>query len=309
MRKALLVGINKYSKLNELNGCVNDVIQMRDILTARYGFAGAEIKCLLDGDATLANMEAGLAWLAESGRGSGSEDVRVFHYSGHGSRTVDQNGDEPDGADEALCPIDYDSKGLLIDDKLRALYQRVPKESSLILCMDCCHSGTNNKPVDMSGRQISYRFVQPSEAVEAGIERAREKYLEEREGSVKKALREVMGHGPMSEEEFQKMYAAARAKFDGARSRYGDVNTREKNLLLAGCRDNQTSADARIGGAFHGAFTYHLADAIAHLPARATYREVMKLTAETLKKAGFEQIPQLEGRSSHKDSSLFSAIS
>ncbi len=308
MRKALLIGINKYPTPNELNGCVHDVEQMRDLLTTKYGFAPGEIKTYLDREATLANMKSGLAWLAETGPGAGKDDVRVFQYSGHGSQADDKNGDEPDGADEALCPVDFDTAGLLIDDQLRVLYERVPKESSLVLFMDCCHSGNNNKPLDLSGRHISYRFVEPSIAVQTRIELAREKYLEEREASVKKHLREVVSTGGISDEDFQRLYAEAQAKFDRGRSRYGDVNNRENNLLLAGCRDNQTSADAKIDHAFHGAFTFYFADALKSLPATATYRDVMKATATSLKKERYEQIPQLEGRASRKDRPLFTPV-
>jgi metacaspase-1 len=30
-----------------------------------------------------------------------------MHYSGHGTQIPDDDGDEADGMDEALCPVDY----------------------------------------------------------------------------------------------------------------------------------------------------------------------------------------------------------
>ncbi|HEY5190527.1 MAG TPA: caspase family protein, partial [Candidatus Deferrimicrobium sp.] len=54
MKKALLVGINRYPDPgNELKGCVNDVRQMADTLKSRYGFAGdGNMRILTDARAT-----------------------------------------------------------------------------------------------------------------------------------------------------------------------------------------------------------------------------------------------------------------
>ncbi len=79
LRKALLVGINAYPGA-PLRGCINDVNQMRELLTTCYGFAEADLKFLLDGDATLEGIKAGLEWLAQGG--ADPDAVRVFHYLG-----------------------------------------------------------------------------------------------------------------------------------------------------------------------------------------------------------------------------------
>jgi len=54
MKKALLVGINRYpDPRNELQGCVNDVRQMADTLKTRYGFPGdGNMRILTDARAT-----------------------------------------------------------------------------------------------------------------------------------------------------------------------------------------------------------------------------------------------------------------
>lgn len=50
--KALLVGINKYpDRRDRLNGCVNDVTEVRDMLTSVYRLSGENIRILLDGQA------------------------------------------------------------------------------------------------------------------------------------------------------------------------------------------------------------------------------------------------------------------
>ena len=47
-------------------------------------------------------------WLVS---GAQPNDSLFFHYSGHGSQTYDSDGDEVDGNDETICPVDYDSAG------------------------------------------------------------------------------------------------------------------------------------------------------------------------------------------------------
>lgn len=38
-------------------------------------------------------------------------DTVWIHYSGHGGRVEDQDGDEDDGYDETLIPVDFQRKG------------------------------------------------------------------------------------------------------------------------------------------------------------------------------------------------------
>ncbi len=108
MKKALLVGINRYPDPdNELKGCVNDVRQMAETLKSRYGFPGdGHMRILTDARATTKAILDGLAWLTA---GASPGDSLVFHYSGHGSQVPDKHGDETtDRLDEILCPYDLD---------------------------------------------------------------------------------------------------------------------------------------------------------------------------------------------------------
>ena len=45
-------------------------------------------------------------------------DVVFCHYSGHGGKVRDENGDEDDGYDETLIPLDYARTGQIVDDDL-----------------------------------------------------------------------------------------------------------------------------------------------------------------------------------------------
>ncbi len=107
MNKAVLVGVNKYKMEGaDLNGCVNDVTNVRDILLKYFGFIATEIQVLTDGRATKKNIMAKIGWLTAKAKAG---DRLLFHFSGHGSQIVDQDGDEPkDKMDEILCPHDMD---------------------------------------------------------------------------------------------------------------------------------------------------------------------------------------------------------
>src|SRR6266540_1330180 len=82
---ALLVGINNYKypdKVSSLEGCLNDVRDIRDILISkRYGFRAEDIHVLRNEEATRENIlkEFNTHLIAKANPG----DVVVFYYSGH----------------------------------------------------------------------------------------------------------------------------------------------------------------------------------------------------------------------------------
>lgn len=81
-----------------------------------------------------------LFWLMQ---GCQPGDSLVFHYSGHGSQQRNYNGDEADGYDETLCPLDFETQGMLVDDEINATIVRpLPHGAKLHAIIDACHSGT-----------------------------------------------------------------------------------------------------------------------------------------------------------------------
>lgn len=89
---------------------------------------------------TKRNIRDALRWLVE---GSQSGDSLVFHYSGHGSQVKDRDGDEVDGYDEALVPVDYQTEGRIVDDEINAAIVRpLPRGAVLHAVIDTCFSGT-----------------------------------------------------------------------------------------------------------------------------------------------------------------------
>jgi hypothetical protein len=157
-KKAVLVGINKYPAHMDadLSGCVNDVINMRNLLVEKYGFDPDNIRVLTDDRATKASIFARLEWLMDSNKG----DELVFHYSGHGSQVRDRNGDElNDDLDEILIPYDHDWDTPLLDDEIGEIFKKQPVGTNLTMLADCCHSGSISRAI--SKKKKKNRFLTP----------------------------------------------------------------------------------------------------------------------------------------------------
>lgn len=138
-KRALLVGINYTGTSSALNGCINDVDNIKGYLL-KNGYSSQNITILTDETAikpTRVNILAKLLELVVS-----DAKTLFFHYSGHGSYVRDEHGDETDGKDETLCPIDYRSAGMILDDEIRGILQCLNRNKSMTMILDCCHSGS-----------------------------------------------------------------------------------------------------------------------------------------------------------------------
>lgn len=141
-----LVGIDKYQdKRNNLNGCINDVKSMYDLLINQFGFEHDNIRMLTDHRATKKNIIKRIKWLINN---SIEGDELVLHYSGHGSQVRDRNGDElNDNLDEILCPCDMNWDDPLTDDILSNIFSKKPYGVFLTFICDSCHSGTMTREI------------------------------------------------------------------------------------------------------------------------------------------------------------------
>jgi hypothetical protein len=143
---AVIIGINYTGTKNELSGCINDANNIKQFLTVRCNYPQENIQLLADDNVSLpptkANILASFDTLVEKAVNEGYEELWLS-YSGHGSYVKDENGDEEDGCDETICPIDFSKSGLIIDDVIYSeLVAKLPKNVTLFGLMDCCHSGT-----------------------------------------------------------------------------------------------------------------------------------------------------------------------
>ncbi|GAA5826334.1 hypothetical protein JCM5353_003797 [Sporobolomyces roseus] len=146
-RKALCIGINYTGTSNALAGCHNDARNMSKWLCERQNYKQEDIVMLLDSresnsmsTPTRANILRAMQWLVKDAR---PNDALFFHYSGHGGTTKDLDGDEDDGNDETIYPVDFKQAGMIVDDEMNAIMvQSLPQGCRLTAIMDCCHSGS-----------------------------------------------------------------------------------------------------------------------------------------------------------------------
>lgn len=140
-QRALLIGNNYPNSSCPLNGCVNDVNDMREFLIATKGWSAADIE--VKTEATKIAMVQGLCGLALTSWTHGL-DIVYIHFSGHGTQVADKNGDETnDGLDEALCPSDYETSGMVTDDFLNSVIcSGFNPRTKVRAVFDACHSGS-----------------------------------------------------------------------------------------------------------------------------------------------------------------------
>lgn len=143
---ALLFGINYIGfgeESGELKGCVNDVRNMTNFLTHKAHFDVVE-QYTDEDDPTSVTGRAIIDKLEKLTKMSqeGNVDRVWVHYSGHGGGIRDRNGDERDGQDECILPVDYRTGGVITDDMLSAIIRQFHERTIVTMVFDCCHSGT-----------------------------------------------------------------------------------------------------------------------------------------------------------------------
>jgi metacaspase-1 len=256
--RALLFGLNYPGVPGcALSGCVNDVKNMAEFLAAAK--PGIQVRVVDDTAAPEACTRAGilreLGALVAAVNADPACNYVWIHYSGHGSYVRDTSGDEADGRDECLVPLDFRTAGVITDDALvGVLAGFTRKATKVVFVSDSCHSGTVC--------DLKYRWT-----------------------------------------------SATTATLDNARARAVTARV----VLLSGCLDTQTSADAfgvlettvsgrpEAGGALTGALLNvlrkeRLTDAFA----------VWRSVTAQLRTAGFQQRPLLTSSFNlAKDLSLF----
>lgn len=258
---ALLVGINQYPG-SPLQGCVNDIRAWLNLLTERFGVAPKDIHTLVDRQATRTAITSELQWLAGTGA-----DVCLFIYSGHGTRVLDRDGDEKwqhSGTryDQAIVPVDYNTAGFILDDDLGAIYWTFPKDTRLVVHLDSCFSAKSERGLLATLGALRAKHIQ------------------------KRTPRMLPPHLVPAH-----IWTGAR---DQVTAR-APIPRRDNLILISGCRDNETSADAYLNGRYRGAMSYMIEASLRALSPNANYSQVVTEARKRLAATGFSQIPQLSG--------------
>ncbi|KAI9361233.1 peptidase C14, caspase domain-containing protein [Zopfochytrium polystomum] len=299
MRRALFIGINYTYTEYPLAGCHKDVENMLAFFHARFPDV-QEVMVLTDEDGaapesmpTKDNLLAAMRWLVADARPG---DHFFFHYSGHGGQAKDDNGDEEDGMDETVMPLDFQENGEIHDDDLYDILARpLPKGSFLTAIFDCCHSGT------MMDLPYTYLLNQNNEVVRVNnFEAAGHKLMQ---GGLMWLTGDKQGAMAMAMEGF-KLFASGRHGRDdddegrdaGGEEGLAETSGKKKEtqgtvIQWSGCKDDQTSADTKIGNMPTGAMSWAFIKSINENP-HGSYLDALKRIRELLRDE-YTQIPQL----------------
>jgi len=284
-RKALFIGINYYGQNGELRGCINDVHNIKNFLSKNYRID--EVLVLTDDQTsnprkmpTRQNILAAFRWLRN---GAKSGDSLIFHYSGHGGSVKDTDGDEEDGMDETLIPVDYKQAGHIVDDEVHdVLVRGLPKGVRLTSIMDCCHSESILDLPYIYTVNGDLQIIETSKnegivtLVGAGTRFLLDGNKKKAITSIKEGMKHLMSSTSGGN-------SAAREKTIKTRSTEADV------IQFSGCRDSQTSADAQIGGEATGAMSYALITSLKKSK-NQNYTHLLK-EMRTLLNGKYTQIP------------------
>jgi hypothetical protein len=242
-KNALLIGCNYNNSNYQLNGCINDVNNLKSIIN-RTGFNNINI--LTDDTETKPNKSNILTELTKLLSNSNNNDLLFFSYSGHGSQLVDRNGDETDGRDEVMVPLDFN---VITDDELKTVIQTYLKPNvTLFALFDCCNSGTV--------LDLKYQYLDS-------------------------------------------------LNYDNYTENNKAIDTLGNVIMISGCTDNQTSADAFINNTSQGAMTWAFIESVNSKP-KLSWRELIQNMRKLLTNSQYTQIPQLStGQNFNIDTAIF----
>ncbi|KAK5659516.1 hypothetical protein OQA88_718 [Cercophora sp. LCS_1] len=303
-KKALIIGINYTGSDHQLNGCINDAMNVRDFLVQERGFpppGNGDMIVMTDEPEnegtpfypTNANILAAFQWLTSR---NGPGDTVWLSYSGHGGQVKDLEGERASGLDDTICPIDFETAGQITSDMLhRAIISPMHPEARLTILFDCCHSGSACE-LPFVYRPDAEGNINLLDTFKKGV------------GLVKAARGLMEGGLSMDKIDDAKMLLGGATDFFHSLRYGGSMQADDEGLapenfeenweaenkdvwMFSGCRDDQTSADTSIAGSATGAMSWAFMRTMREQPDQS-YVNVLQNTREALVKE-YSQVPQL----------------
>ncbi|KAJ9226710.1 hypothetical protein DTO027B5_1954 [Paecilomyces variotii] len=280
-RKALLIGINYLGQPNQLRGCINDVTQMSIFLHDVHGYRREDMVILTDdqrnpmSQPTKANILRAMRWLVQNAK---PHDSLFFHFSGHGGRTPDLDGDEDDGFDDVIYPVDFRVAGHIVDDDMHDIMVRpLLPGVRLTALFDACHSGT----------ALDLPFIYSTQGVlkEPNLAKEAAQDLISALASYEKG--DIGGMATTAIGFFKKaaIGTSARERCMITKTSPADV------VMFSGSKDTQTSADTFQAGEARGALTWAFINALKKYPQQSYLQLLNSLRGEL--HGRYTQKPQL----------------
>lgn len=253
-KRAFMVGISNYDtaltgyQWNNING-VEDVNLISPILKKQ----GFYLLTLLDEQATFDNITRQLsAFVSKTKKG----DVVYLHFSTHGQPVEDQNGDEKDGWDEAIVPIDaykiykkgtYEGKKHLLDDQLNKyvvkLREKIGPSGMLYVVIDACHAGTSSRANDETVRGTKVGFTANNKVFKPSITKKSHYKIE-------------------------------------ASTKWANV------LFIEACRPDQVNKEVKVGSKSYGPLSYNIARALSVKPISLNAKDFIEAIKASILKGG-----------------------
>lgn len=253
-KRAFMVGISNYDtaltgyQWNNING-VEDVNLISPILKKQ----GYYLLTLLDEQATFDNITRQLsAFVSKTKKG----DVVYLHFSTHGQPVEDQNGDEKDGWDEAIVPIDaykiykkgtYEGKKHLLDDQLNKyvvkLREKIGPSGMLYVIIDACHAGTSSRANDETVRGTKVGFTANNKVFKPSITKKSHYKIE-------------------------------------ASTKWANV------LFIEACRPDQVNKEVKVGSKSYGPLSYNIAQALSVKPISLNAKDFIEAIKASILKGG-----------------------
>ena len=243
-KRAFLVGISHYDtaltgyQWNNING-VEDVNLLSPILKKQ----GFQTTSLLDEQAIYDNIIRQLSSFIKSTK---KGDIVYLHFSTHGQPVEDLNGDEEDGWDEAIVPIDaykmykkgnYEGKKHLLDDQLneyvKQLRKKIGTKGFLYVVIDACHAGTSSRANDETVRGTKVGFTYNNKVFKPSIQ--------------KKSHYKIEANPKLS-----------------------------KVLFIEACRPDQVNTEIKVGDKRYGPLSYNIAQILSANTLSANSEEFLK---------------------------------
>ena len=253
-KRAFMVGISHYDtaltgyQWNNING-VEDIHLLSPILKKQ----GFYLTMLLDEQATYQNITNQLSNFTNQTK---KGDIVYLHFSAHGQPVEDLNGDEEDGWDEAIVPIDayknykkgvYEGKKHLLDDQLntyiKKLRTKIGTTGFLYVVIDACHAGTSSRANDETVRGTKVGFTYHNKVFKLSAQ--------------KKSHFKVEATPKMSHV-----------------------------MFLEACRPDQVNMEIKVDGKRYGPLSYNIAQALQAKPLSANGNDFLNQVKASIMKGG-----------------------
>ncbi|CDO70340.1 hypothetical protein BN946_scf184872.g1 [Trametes cinnabarina] len=256
----------------------------------RHGYSARDIEILTDDTSdprrlpTRANILEAMRRLVKDAH---PHDSLFFHYSGHGGQIKDKDGDEIDGYDEIIFPLDHKSAGYISDDV------GTPFSMSILSADRCC--------LDQLMHTMMVKPLPPGCRLTALFDVC-----------IANALVRVLR---ADSDSVSFVYSPAtlapsstcptcdgRVKGSQVTKKWHDYKATLADVITwSGCKDSQTSADTWEQGVATGAMSHAFISSLAQNP-KQSYQDLLRSVRVILKKK-YSQKPQLSS-SHHIDTNL-----